>query len=173
MPRCWLIVQMRQLQQKVEDFLPRVENQRHQPRILALAKFVPPKPENSSLLFDVPLARLLCRKGGHLGLWVLQESLLLPPTRCTTFSPTFFGPHCVKGKARQFAELWMPERLGYESGSAWSSFAPKEATDAARFQQVTLTESFRASEIDLNIQYRSVQQNSCMRNNANPLPLIS
>lgn len=68
MPRCWLIVQTRQLQQKVEDFLPRVENQRHQPRILPLAKFVPQKPENSSLLFDVPLARFLCRKGGHLGL---------------------------------------------------------------------------------------------------------
>lgn len=67
----------------------------------------------------------------------------------------------------------MPERLGYELGSAWSSSAPKEATDAARFQQVTLTESFRVSEIDLNIQYRSLQQNSCMRNNANPLPLIS
>lgn len=48
-----------------------------------------------------------------------------------------------------------------------------EAAEASGFQRATLTESSGVFKIDLNIQYRSLQQNSWMRNNVNPLPLIS
>lgn len=48
-----------------------------------------------------------------------------------------------------------------------------KATDASGFQRATSTESSGVFEIDWNIQYRSPQQNSWMRNNVNPLPLIS
>lgn len=149
---------------KSKDMLLGAKKWRRWPTTSLFAKFAHQNPEISSPAFWFP-----ARERGHL---------------CCTCSWIFF---CFFHKLS--AEPHLPLTLCngrqgnlQSSGSRWEAgvssrlglvLIGQEATDAASFQHATLTESSWAFEIDLNIKYRSLQRNSCMRNNVNPLPLIS
>lgn len=158
MPGCQLIVQTRQLQQSTDTFLGA---EKWRPKTHSLQSLHIKNLIGAHLLSDASLTLFLFRKEVTLGYefsWTVS-----------CFSPHNFLPKPV------WPSPWMGDLQPWEAG-VWAgpglALACKEATDAARFQRATLTDSSGVFEMDWNIQYRSLQQNSCMRNNVNPLPLI-